>query len=334
MALESSEKAMVEAPVPRGRIVIVEDEAIYRENLAEVLTSKGYEVKTAADGAAGLVLIRRWIPDAVVLDWVLPLMDGGALMRAIKDDEALKRVYVIIASARGEGLMRAEGIELGADDYLVKPIETKELLARLRNGLKMRQLQIELEEKNRELERLTVTDPLTGLPNRRAFDKGLERELRRAHRFEDPFALAILDVDRFKAINDTYGHEVGDDVLRQIARRLQETCPAGDEVARIGGEEFGLILPRTGVAEALGVAERMREAVSRKAFPTSEESLRVTLSVGAACAGGEIGYDEHELFKSADEALYRSKTEGRNRVTLSTTRSLRKTRQIDPISRT
>ena len=331
MAPEIPAKTMVESPVPRGRIVIVEDEASYRETLAGILTSQGFEVETAADGAAGLVLIRRSLPDAVVLDWVLPLMDGGALTRAIKDDAALKRVYVIIASARGEGLMRAEGIELGADDYLVKPIETKELLARLRNGLKMRQLQLELEEKNRELERLTVTDPLTGLPNRRAFDKGLERELRRAHRFEDPFALAILDVDRFKAVNDTYGHEVGDDVLRQIARRLQETCPAGDEVARIGGEEFGLILPRTGVAETLAVAERMRGVVGRKPFTTSEGSLAVTLSVGAACAGGEIGYDEHELFKSADEALYRSKTEGRDRVTLSTTRSLRKTRRVDPV---
>ncbi len=324
---------MGQEPRAGGKIVVVEDEASYREILAETLTAQGYEVKTAADGPAGLLLIRRWVPDAVVLDWVLPVMDGGAVTRAIKADEGLRHLFVIIASARGEGLMRAEGLEIGADDYLVKPIEAKELLARLRNGLKMRQLQSELELKNRELELLTVTDPLTGLPNRRAFDKGLHRELQRAQRFEDPFALAILDIDRFKAINDTYGHEVGDDVLRQTARRLREICRAGDEVARIGGEEFGLILPRTGVAEAMSVTERMRGSVSNKPFATSEGQISVTLSVGAACAGGEIGYDEHELFKSADEALYRSKTEGRNRVTLSTTRSVRKTRQISPIDR-
>jgi two-component system cell cycle response regulator len=320
---------MEDARACRGKIVVVEDEESYREVLAETLLANGYEVRTAADGASGLVLIRRWMPDAVVLDWVLPVMDGGALTRTLKADPSFRRIFVIIASARGEGQMRAEGIESGADDYLVKPIEAKELLARLRNGLVMRRLQMELEEKNRELELLTVTDPLTGLPNRRAFDKGLERELRRAERFKDPFGLAILDVDKFKAINDTFGHEVGDEVLKEIGRRLRDVCPAGDEVARIGGEEFGLILPRSVTEEMLTVTEQMRAAVSDTPFRTSEGELGVTVSAGAACSGGEIGYDEHELFKAADEALYRSKTEGRNRVTLSTRKSSRKTRQAD-----
>lgn len=314
---------------PRGKIVVVEDEASYREVLSQTLASNGYEVKTASDGASGLVLIRRWSPDAVVLDWVLPVMDGGTLTRTIKSDPALKRVFVIIASARGEGLMRAEGIEIGADDYLVKPIETKELLARLRNGLLMKRLQMELEDKNRELEQLTVTDPLTSLPNRRAFDKGLQRELLRAHRYGDPLVLGILDIDKFKVINDTYGHEIGDEVLREIGRRLHGALPDGDEIARIGGEEFGLILPRTATSDALELAEQVRRVIGETPFSTSEGELEVTVSIGAACAGGEIGYDEHELFKSADEALYRSKSGGRNRVTVSTTKSTRKTRQAD-----
>ena len=217
-----------------GRIVIVEDEAKYRDLLAEALAADGYEVESAADGAAGLVLIRRTIPDAVVLDWVLPILDGGALTRAIKGDPALARVFVIITSARGAGVNRAEGIEIGADDYLVKPIEPKELLAKLRNGLTMRRLRAELEEKNRELARLASTDTLTELPNRRSFDHTLERELRGAKRYSDAVSLVLLDLDEFKSVNDRFGHGVGDEVLKEIGVRLRDACRAGDQVARIG----------------------------------------------------------------------------------------------------
>ena len=310
-----------------GRIVIVEDEAKYREILTETLTSKGYEVKTAADGAAGLVMIRQTIPDAVVLDWVLPILDGGALTRAIKSDPALSRVFVIIASARAEGANRAEGIEIGADDYLVKPIEPKELLARLRNGLMMRRLQAELEDKNRELARLASTDPLTELPNRRSFDQTLERELRGAKRYNDPVSLVLLDIDKFKSVNDHFGHGVGDEVLKEIGNRLREACRAGDQVARIGGEEFALILTRTSGEGAVFAAERTRSLISDAAFVTSAGDLCITASLGAACAGGEIGFDAHDLYKAADEALYNSKDAGRNRVSLSSVRSLRRTRQ-------
>ncbi len=207
-----------------GRIVIVEDEAKYRDLLTEALAADGYEVESAADGAAGLVLIRRTIPDAVVLDWVLPILDGGALTRAIKGDPALARVFVIITSARGAGVNRAEGIEIGADDYLVKPIEPKELLAKLRNGLTMRRLRAELEEKNRELARLAATDPLTELPNRRSFDRALERELRGAKRYSDAVSLVLLDLDEFKSVNDRFGHGVGDEVLKEIGVRLRDAC--------------------------------------------------------------------------------------------------------------
>ncbi|HET9795258.1 MAG TPA: response regulator, partial [Thermoanaerobaculia bacterium] len=192
----------------RGRVVVVEDDPNYREVLAGALTRGGYEVQSAADGAAGLVLIRKWCPDAVLLDWVLPILDGGALTRAIKSDPALARVFVIIASARGEGPMRAEGIAIGADDYLVKPVDVAELLARLHGGLTLRRLQAELEEKNRELARLASTDPLTGLPNRRSFDANLERESIGAKRYDDALSLVLLDVDEFKAVNDRFGHDV------------------------------------------------------------------------------------------------------------------------------
>ena len=311
----------------KGRIVVVEDETKYRDLLTETLASNGYDVRSAVDGAAGLVLIRQTIPDAVVLDWVLPVLDGGALTRSIKGDPELSRVFVIIASARAAGANRAEGIEIGADDYLVKPIEPKELLARLRNGLMMRRLQAELEDKNRELARLASTDPLTELPNRRSFDVTLERELRGAKRYDDAVSLALLDVDHFKAVNDRYGHDVGDEVLKEIGSRLREACRAGDQVARIGGEEFGLIFTRTRLDGGVVAAERTRSLISDEAFSTSTGKLTVTASLGIACAGGDIGFDAHELYKAADDALYQSKDKGRNRVSFTTTRSLRRTRQ-------
>ena len=308
-----------------GRIVIVEDEAKYRDLVTEALVSDGYEVESAADGAAGLVLIRRTIPDAVVLDWVLPILDGGALTRAIKGDPALSRVFVIITSARGAGVNRAEGIEIGADDYLVKPIEPKELLAKLRNGLTMRRLRAELEEKNRELARLAATDPLTELPNRRSFDHTLERELRGAKRYSDAVSLILLDLDEFKSVNDRFGHGVGDEVLKEIGVRLRDACRAGDQVARIGGEEFALTLTRTDEYGARAAAERTRLLVSETPFATSAGDLAITASLGIASAGGAIGFDARDLFKAADEALYQSKGEGRNRVSVasSTTRRTR-----------
>jgi len=299
-----------------GRIAVVEDEASYRDLLTRLLTDAGYEVRSASDGAAGLVLVRQWAPDAAVVDWLLPTLDGGAVTRAIKADPALARIFVIIASARGEGLMRAEGIEIGADDYLVKPIEPKELMARLRNGLMLRRLQAELEEKNRELARLAATDPLTELPNRRSFDRNLEREIQGARRHDDPLALILLDIDEFKSINDRFGHDVGDEVLREIATRLRDACRAGDTVARIGGEEFGLIVTRTTGGGAMAVAERTRALVADRPFSTSAGPLPITVSGGVAAAGGAVGFLPQPLFRAADEALYASKVGGRNRVTL------------------
>jgi diguanylate cyclase (GGDEF)-like protein len=307
-----------------GRVAIVEDEPSYRDLLAEAVAGGGFEVRTASDGAAGLVLVRQWMPDAVLLDWVLPILDGGAVTRAIKSDPALARVFVIIASARGEGAMRAEGIEIGADDYLVKPVEPKELLARLRNGLMLRRLQAELEEKNRELALLAATDPLTSLLNRRSFDRNLDREMTGARRYGEPLSLAILDVDEFKGVNDRFGHDVGDEVLREIALRLTDACRAGDSVARIGGEEFGLTLPRTSPEGARAAAERSRALIAGRPIRTSSRELAVTVSVGVATVGEEIRFDVSELFRAADEALYASKRAGRNRVTATSVRPTRR----------
>jgi diguanylate cyclase (GGDEF)-like protein len=301
-----------------GRVVVVEDDAGFREQLVATLGEAGYEVRSASDGAAGFVLLRQWPPDAVLVDWVLPVLDGGALTRAIKADPMLARIFVIIASARGEGAMRAEGFEIGADDYLVKPIEPRELLARLRNGLILRRLQSELEEKNRELARLAATDFLTGLPNRRSFDATLERELRSARRHGDPVALILLDIDEFKSINDRFGHDVGDGVLREIAARLRGACRGEDTVARVGGEEFALIVTRTTGERAVAVGERTLALFSGRPFVTAAGALAITVSAGVAAAGGRLGFEAPEIFRAADAALYASKEGGRNRVTLRT----------------
>jgi len=309
-----------------ARILIVEDDAVQTEELVRPLVAQGFEVRTAADGAAGLAVMRQWCPDAVVLDWELPILDGGALTRTIKANPAMSRVLLIIASARGRPEMRSEGIEIGADDYLVKPIDARELIARLRNGLLLRRLQSELEEKNRQLARLASTDPLTELPNRRAFDASLAREIKGAERHADDLAIVLLDLDEFKSINDRYGHDVGDEVLREVGARLREACRAGDQVARIGGEEFALVLTRTPLEGAAAAAERTRILLSEEPYSTSAGSLFVTASFGVAVAGGEIGFEAVEIYRAADSAMYKSKGEGRNRVTVNRDRESSKRR--------
>jgi two-component system cell cycle response regulator len=303
-----------------ARVLVVEDDAVQRDRLVSALVERGLDVRSVPDGAAGLAAVRQWAPDAVVLDWELPILDGGTLTRAIKADPATSHILLIIASARGRPEMRSEGIEIGADDYLVKPIDPRELFARLRNGLLLRRLSSELEEKNRLLARLASTDPLTELPNRRAFDAALVRELRGAERHRDDLALVILDLDEFKSVNDRFGHDVGDEMLREVGARLREACRAGDQVARIGGEEFALILTRTSLEGAAAAAERTRILLYERPYATSVGTLRATASLGVASAGGEIGYDPREIYRSADDAMYRSKREGRNRVSISRSR--------------
>jgi diguanylate cyclase (GGDEF)-like protein len=300
--------------VDRARILVIEDDSYYRQILMHLLINAGFDVAVASDGLEGLAQVKARTPDVVLVDWMMPGVDGATVTRYLKADDEYRNIYVMIVTARGETDSRVAGLEVGADDYLVKPVENRELLARVRSGLRLRALQHELEEKNRQLEHLALTDVLTGLPNRRHFEQALERELGLARRYGHTLSLAIGDIDRFKDVNDRLGHDGGDAVLREVASRLRAVSRAEDFVARVGGEEFALVLPFTDHDGAVALAERARVSVGESPIVCPEGAATVTISLGVATAGPTTDLRAAGLIKQADSALYRAKNAGRDRV--------------------
>lgn len=299
---------------PRPRVLVVDDDPLPRRILEQVLLSSGCDVETAADGQEALSKVRRQRPDVVVTDWQMPVMDGLALCRILKGAEETRFTHVVMLSARGETEAKVTGLETGADDYLVKPVEPVELAARVRVGLRLQKALLDLAAKNEILEKLALTDPLTGLANRRAFEEALGAELARSGRHGRPASLLFFDLDLFKKVNDDHGHPIGDQVLSGFSAVLRRGCRRGDLAARLGGEEFAILLPMTGRIPAALVAERIRRAT--EAHPLGlTVAVPVTVSAGVASTEGLSGVpDAVGLLRRADEALYRAKAEGRNRV--------------------
>jgi len=299
---------------PRPRVLVVDDDPLSRRILEQVLASSGYEVETASDGQEALSRVRSHRPDVVVTDWQMPEMDGLTLCRILKGTEETRFTHVLMLSARGETEAKVIGLETGADDYLVKPVEPVELKARVKVGLRLQRALFELAAKNEILEKLALTDPLTGLANRRAFQQALEAELSRVARHGRPASLLFLDLDHFKGVNDAHGHAVGDEVLAAFALVLKRGSRRGDLAARIGGEEFAVLLPTTGVVPAGLVAERIRRATETRPLGRAV-SVPVTVSIGLTSTEGQAQPPAaEELLRRADAALYRAKAEGRNRV--------------------
>ena len=296
-----------------AHVLVVEDDPLARRILQQILVSGGYVVDSAAEGHEALQKVKRERPDVVVTDWTMPGMDGLTLCRLIKGAEEGRFIHVIMLSARGETEAKVTGLDTGADDYLVKPVAPVELLARVRAGLRLQRALSELSVKNELLERLALTDPLTGLANRRAFEESLATELSRSRRYTRPAALLFLDLDRFKLVNDTWGHFVGDEVLAGFADLLRARARRGDLAARVGGEEFAVLLPQTTKTHAVLAAERIRKATEDAPLGRSRP-VSVTVSIGVASTDGGSGPDVAPFLQAADRALYRAKSAGRNRV--------------------
>lgn len=298
----------------RDRILVVDDNPDNVEIIATRLRYRGYEVDSASDGHEALAKIRAAPPDLLLLDVMLPGVDGYEIAKTVKNDDTLPYIPIILVTARAETEDKVAGLDAGAEDYLTKPVNFPELEARVRSMLRIKRLQDELEEKNRELERLSISDGLTGLFNHRHIHGLLQEEYERAERTRAELTVAMFDLDRFKQVNDTYGHPTGDVILYETAEILRQTVREIDMVGRYGGEEFVAILPGADEADADRFAERVRQAVANHVFRDEANEVRMTLSGGVASFPGGGADHPDLLIKQADEALYAAKQGGRNRI--------------------
>jgi diguanylate cyclase (GGDEF)-like protein len=303
----------------KAKVLLVEDDPIQASATKEILRKVGYEILWAEDGINAIKLIKSEKPDIVLLDVILPGMDGYEVCRWLKLDESTKGIPVIMLTVKKELADKISGLHIGADDYLPKPYNELELNARIYALLRTKALQDELKLKNQQLEDLldkvnymAITDTLTGLYNRRRFHDALTSEYERAKRYGTPFSLIMTDIDYFKKINDNYGHDVGDAVLKEVSEILMKSVRDIDTVARYGGEEFMIILPNTDKTHSRIVAERMRQAIENHNFAGVDR--KITTSVGISGMPDIKIENEDKLIRCADFAMYRAKQLGRNRT--------------------
>jgi diguanylate cyclase (GGDEF)-like protein len=297
--------------VSPATILVADDSLLIRAIVRNGLEEEGYQVVEAADGLSALERCRKRAPDVVLLDVEMPGIDGLEVLRQLKSDTRLQNIPVVFLTGRTSTEDIVAGLRGGAHDYLKKPFEPAELLARVGSAVHVKQLQDQLWERNVELERLSRTDALTGLYNRWHLVDELARQRRTADRHHDPLAVILFDIDHFKRINDTYGHPAGDLVLCEFARRLPEELRAGDVAGRWGGEEFLILMPRTDLAGAMAAAERIRAATATNPVTVAGQTITVTVSGGCAVGPAQ---DPDELIHAADARLYEAKTSGRNRI--------------------
>jgi two-component system, cell cycle response regulator len=245
----------------------------------------------------------------------MPIADGRKFLALVRGRADLREVPVIMLTADDDAERKADLLDLGAADYVTKPFHARELLARVRVQLRLCHLTAALRTANERLTEIAVTDALTGLPNRRWLDETLAVEVARARRYGSPLSLAIVDVDRFKAVNDRFGHDGGDVVLRGLAVAFRSGVRRTDLTARLGGEEFVVLMPHTALDMARDVAERLRISFAKTTHVVGDASIGCTVSIGVAAYDATRGLEDGpRILKAADEALYRAKAEGRDRV--------------------
>jgi diguanylate cyclase (GGDEF)-like protein len=292
-------------------VLVADDSRVVRAMLRRQLEARGLRVEEAADGHEAVRACRELRPDVVLLDVEMPGLDGHAALCSIRDDADIRDIPVVFLTARTSTEDVVAGLQLGAHDYLRKPFEPSELIARVSAALRVKRLQDELRQRNGELEAATRTDSLTGVFNRRHLEERLREVLAAARRQGQPAAVLMIDIDHFKSVNDSLGHAGGDAVLRAVVERLSRSVRCEDVVGRWGGEEFLILGAMTDAAAARALAERVRGAVSAEpVLLDGGASSRVTVSIG--CAAGFEPADR--LLGRADVALYEAKSRGRDRV--------------------
>lgn len=309
------------------RALVVDDEERTRGALRHVLEQGGFEVYEAANGRQGMERALEVQPQVLILDWTMPEMTGPELTRALRQTRVGQGIYMIQLSKREDDDRLVEAFDAGADDFIAKPVRPRALAARLRAAIRVARLQQELEREheeirhfaaqlavtNRRLQEAALTDSLTGFANRRYAIDRIQQEWSSSTRWGRPLSCMIIDLDNFKQINDTYGHDVGDDVLRAAADSLRGALRGQDVICRTGGDEFLAICPETDLARALSCAERLRNALDALRIPAGDAELRISASIGVAMRV-ETMSDVDALMKEADRGAYLAKEQGRNCV--------------------
>ncbi len=299
--------------------LIIDDSESVRDKIIKTLESHRLfsRLYQAEDGLEGFKKLLASPVDIILCDLEMPRMDGFKFLGMMKGRPEVSDIPVIILTGNEEREMKIKGLEQGASDFIVKPFDPEELVARMKVHLKIKHLQDDLKRSNELLLELSNTDHLTGLFNRRFLMESLDKELQRAKRKNSYLALLLLDIDHFKRINDTYGHLQGDLVLQKVALNIQKELRSYDIAARYGGEEFVAVLPDTSLKEAFNVADRIRLSIQRMQFAGCLSIEQITASIGVALLPSKIFDDIDGLLRAADEALYRAKEAGRNNVMIS-----------------
>ena len=298
----------------RYRILMVEDSRVSLEVYAQRLERRGYQMATAISADEARVELEAGVPDLILLDVFMPKVSGFEFVRELRANPKTSRVPIILISALSDTQHIVEGLELGANDYVTKPIVMPILTARMEALLRSSELVRRLEVQTELLSKLAAFDDLTGVYNRRSMFHHLEAELSRCRRYGRSLGVLMVDIDHFKRVNDEYGHLVGDQALRWVATTLQNELRSMDFLCRYGGEEFCAILPETNRPGVQRAGERLRAAIERTLFSQSDVQISLSVSVGGASWAAEESNEFPDLMARADAALLEAKRNGRNQV--------------------
>jgi two-component system, cell cycle response regulator len=296
------------------QVLVVDDSPVYRKLVEHALDGSPFSLLFAKSGREALELFARYLPAIVISDWMMPDLSGLDLCQRLRADVHRGYTYIILLTSIAEKNNVVKGLAAGADDYLTKPFDPGELLARIGVGRRIIDLHRQIDAKNKLLEDLAHTDPLTGLPNRRAIEDWAARQLRGAARHGFPYWVVLADLDSFKSINDTHGHSGGDALLQQFAGILKTVIRSSDICGRLGGDEFLLVITHVEADAIIKTVERFREKLAEKQFEIGNEKVTITASFGIAGFSGKEILDFTTLVRRADKALYAAKHAGRNLI--------------------